>query len=38
MELDSVLQELEETIEQKNVEIDKFSEEREKLDDLEALR
>lgn len=38
MELVSVLQELEETIEQKNVEIDKFSEEREKLDDLEALR
>lgn len=38
MELVSVLQELEETIEQKNVEIDKFSEEREKLDDLEGLR
>lgn len=38
MELVSVLQELEETIQQKNVEIDKFSEEREKLDDFEALR
>eukprot|EP01018_Ginkgo_biloba_P020269 Gb_23357 [translate_table: standard] len=38
MELVSALRELEETIQQQDAEIDKFSEERKKLHDLESLR